>query len=92
MLDAGVSPSGATSRSTSVVSLGARVDASTAYVHFATCVAQRAPHVVVDLSSTSFMDQAGHAALMSAGAVIKLRGGTFRLRGAVGQPAQFLTR
>jgi anti-anti-sigma regulatory factor len=68
------------------------VDASTAYVCFATCVSRRAPHVVADLSSTTFMDLAGHAALMSARAVIELRGGTFTLRAAAGQPAQLLRR
>jgi anti-anti-sigma regulatory factor len=92
MLDAGAPPPGAVSRSTAVAWLGPRVDASTAYVCFARCVSRRAPHVVADLSSTTFMDQAGYVALMQARAVIELRGGTFRVRGAVGQPSQLLRR
>ncbi len=90
--DQGPSAPGAAAPSTLVASLGARVDASTAYVCFAQCVSRRAPHVVADLSSTTFMDQAGYGALMSARDVIERRGGTFRLRGAAGQPSQLLHR
>ena len=92
MLDVGTLPPGEASRSTSVAWLGPRVDASTAYVCFARCVSRRAPHVVADLSSTTFMDQAGYEALMSARATIERRGNTFRLRGAAGQPSQLLRR
>jgi|EndMetStandDraft_5_1072996.scaffolds.fasta_scaffold576289_2 hypothetical protein len=88
MLDARTSPSGP--RSTSVAALGDRVDESTAYLCFARCVAAPAPHVVADLSSTTFMDRAGYGALMSARAVIEHRGGTFELRGAGGQPSRLL--
>jgi len=76
--------------STTVESLGDRVDASTAYLCFARCVAAQAPHVVADLSSTTFMDRAGYGALMSARAVIEHRGGSFELRGAGGQPSRLL--
>jgi anti-anti-sigma regulatory factor len=90
MLDADESAPGPRSRSTSVALLGDRVDASTAYVCFARCVSRRAPRVVADLSSTTFMDRAGYGALMSARAVIELRGGTLELRGATGQPSRLL--
>jgi anti-anti-sigma regulatory factor len=92
LLDAGASPSGVVPRSTAVAWLGPRVDASTAYVCFARCVSRRAPHVIADLSSTTFMDQAGYRALMQAGAAIELRGDTFSVRGAAGQPSRLLRR
>ena len=84
--------SGAVARSSAVAWLGPRVDASTGYVCFARCVSRRAPHVIADLSSTTFMDQAGYSALMQARAAIELRGGTFTMRGAAGQPSRLLRR
>ena len=92
LLDADTARPGGVPRSSSVAWLGARVDASTAYVCFARCVSRRGPHVVADLSSTTFMDQAGYDALMNARATVELRGGTFRLRGAAGQPSRLLRR
>jgi anti-anti-sigma regulatory factor len=90
MLDADESAPGPRSRSTSVALLGDRVDASTAYVCFARCVSRRTARVVADLSSTTFMDRDGYGALMSARAIIELRGGTLELRGATGQPSRLL--
>ena len=92
VLGADAPPSSAAPRSTSVAWLGPRVDASTAYVCFAGCVSRRAPHVIADLSSTTFMDEAGYRALMQARAAIELRGGTFSVRGAAGQPSRLLRR
>ena len=92
LLGADAAPSSAVPRSSAVAWLGPRVDASTGYVCFARCVSRRAPHVIADLSSTTFMDQAGYSALMQARAAIELRGGTFTMRGAAGQPSRLLRR
>jgi anti-anti-sigma regulatory factor len=53
-------------------------------------VAAAPPHVIADLSSTTFMDGVGYQALLSARAIIEHRGGTLELRGASGQPSRLL--